>query len=296
MNEFKEFIDAIPTYKYHPFKGYAWTDETLTNPVMDELQAKFKTCLCKFEEYIFSLDKNDRTTIIEKTIIELIEAALRAEWYRLTHEETSTADEKFSGDILEMTLHNGIKHLMISMKELKIAYSTDFVSRLNNIANSEVEYRSKLFWLKAGRNLTKKPILLSYRYKLFWLNAILRIIFREKTSSQSNSDNISFDSTIIDKVYNECNGKLWVSIEKDAFISMLNTGILTIQIRKGNKQRVIALFNRLGMLIENKTQWVKTVEQSLGVGIRLNRVLKLDEINSDQNKEFNRFLDGIYSL
>lgn len=110
---------------------------------------------------------------------------------------------------------------------------------------------------------------------------------------QSNSTTINFSSDIINKVYNKCNDKLWSNINKEDFKAMLCTGNIIIEIRKGNKQRVSALFNRLGMLITNNAEWVKNVEQSLDID-RLNKILKLDNTNSSPNKEFNDFLDEIY--
>lgn len=76
---------------------------------------------------------------------------------------------------------------------------------------------------------------------------------------------------------------------------MLSTGNIIIETKVGNKQRISALFNRLGMLITNNAEWVKNVERSLGID-RLNKILKLDNTNSNPNKEFNDFLDEIYPL
>lgn len=112
---------------------------------------------------------------------------------------------------------------------------------------------------------------------------------------QSNSTTIEFSSDIIDEVYNKCNNKLWNSINKEDFEKMLSTGNIIIETKVGNKQRISALFNRLGMLITNNAEWVKNVERSLGID-RLNKILKLDNTNSNPNKEFNDFLDEIYPL
>lgn len=104
-----------------------------------------------------------------------------------------------------------------------------------------------------------------------------------------------FDIGITEKVYNKCNNKLWNSINKEDFEKMLSTGNIIIETKVGNKQRISALFNRLGMLITNNAEWVKNVERSLGID-RLNKILKLDNTNSNPNKEFNDFLDEIHPL
>lgn len=123
----------------------------------------------------------------------------------------------------------------------------------------------------------------------------IAVIMKSLKAPQSNSTTNNFKSDIIDKVYNKCNNELWNSIKKEDFEAMLSTGNIIIEIRKGNKQRISALFNRLGMLITNNAEWIKNVEHSLGID-RLNKILKLDSTGSSPNKEFNHFLDEIYQL
>ncbi|WP_373799560.1 hypothetical protein, partial [Bacteroides heparinolyticus] len=74
-------------------------------------------------------------------------------------------------------------------------------------------------------------------------------------------------------------------------------GNIGFQIKNGNRQRVIALLNRIGFTITNeeaKSAWVANVERALEVK-SLSKIYELDEMNSEPNKKFNRFLNGIYS-
>lgn len=109
--------------------------------------------------------------------------------------------------------------------------------------------------------------------------------------------NGKFDSSVLKKVYTKCNGELWIGINEDSFNNMMASGKISINVKNKNKKRVTALFYRLSFLIDDeniKPVWMANVELSLGVE-RLSRSYKLDEQSSKQNKEFNQFLDEIYS-
>lgn len=112
----------------------------------------------------------------------------------------------------------------------------------------------------------------------------------------SNSE-VMLDSNLIDKVYNECNDRLWMNIRKDEFKEMLVSGNISFQIKNKNKQRVWALLNRISFTIAGekiKSAWVANVEKTIGVN-PLSKIYSLDETNSEPNKNFNRFLNSIYS-
>lgn len=105
------------------------------------------------------------------------------------------------------------------------------------------------------------------------------------------------DSNLIDKVYNECNDRLWMNIRKDEFKEMLISGNIGFQIKNGNRQRVMALLNRISFTITDekaKSAWIENVEETLEVK-SLSKIYELDDMNSEPNKKFNRFLNGIYS-
>lgn len=109
--------------------------------------------------------------------------------------------------------------------------------------------------------------------------------------------NAVLSQSMLDGVYDECNGKLWQNINKEDFKEMLVSGNIGFQIKNGNRQRVIALLNRIGFTITNeeaKSAWVANVERALEVK-SLSKIYELDEMNSEPNKKFNRFLNGIYS-
>lgn len=109
--------------------------------------------------------------------------------------------------------------------------------------------------------------------------------------------NAVLSQSMLDKVYNECNGKLWQSINKEDFKKMLVSGNIDFQIKNGNRQRVMALLNRISFTITDekaKSAWIENVEETLGVK-SLSKIYELDGMNSEPNKKFNRFLNGIYS-
>ena len=109
--------------------------------------------------------------------------------------------------------------------------------------------------------------------------------------------NAVLSQSTLDEVYDECNGKLWQDINKADFKNMLVSGNIGFQIKNGNKQRVVALLNRISFTITDekaKSAWVANVERALKVE-RLSKIYELDEMNSEPNKKFNRFLNGIYS-
>lgn len=119
------------------------------------------------------------------------------------------------------------------------------------------------------------------------------IPFEDKNNSPSKA---IIDENLINSVYEECNGKLWQNINKEDFKEMLVSGDIGFQIKNGNKQRVIALLNRISFTIDDentKSAWVANVEKTLKK--RLSQIYDLDETNSEPNKKFNSFLNGIYS-
>lgn len=123
--------------------------------------------------------------------------------------------------------------------------------------------------------------------------------FAPYNSTNSNNEaKFPFNQNMIDKVYDECDGKLWQSINDEDFKKMLVSGNINIQIKNRNKKRVNTLFKRISFTITDETaksEWEANVERSLGIE-RLSKIeYKLDETNSEPNKKFNRFLDSIYS-
>lgn len=117
-------------------------------------------------------------------------------------------------------------------------------------------------------------------------------------SKPNHNTNIGFDKNILDRVYDECNGKLWQSIEKEKFVSMLVSGNINLKIKSGNKQRVLTLLGRIRLAIVDgtaKSAWVANVEKSFGIERLSQLKYRLDGTNSSLNKEFNHFLDSIYS-
>ena len=124
------------------------------------------------------------------------------------------------------------------------------------------------------------------------------VLVASANQSQFNCNTkAKFDDGTLNEVYGKCNGKLWQSIKKEEFKKMLVSGNISFQIKNGNNQRVIALLNRISFTISDerkKIDWIANVENSLGID-RLSKIYKLDDMNSNPNKEFNRFLDRIYS-
>lgn len=109
--------------------------------------------------------------------------------------------------------------------------------------------------------------------------------------------NAVLSQSMLDSVYDECNGMLWQSINKEDFKKMLVSGNIGFQIKSGNRQRVMALLNRISFTISDekaKSAWIKNVEATFRVK-SLSKIYELDEMNSEPNKKFNRFLNGIYS-
>ena len=107
---------------------------------------------------------------------------------------------------------------------------------------------------------------------------------------------VVLSTNVLDTVYNECNGKLWQNINKEIFKGMLVSGNINFQIKNGNRQRVMALLNRISFTITNekaKSEWVANVEKTLKVN-SLSKIYELDETNSNPNKKFNRFLNDLY--
>ena len=125
-------------------------------------------------------------------------------------------------------------------------------------------------------------------------------VCRIKASSENNNSensNAVLSQSMLDKVYDKCNGELWQNINKEDFKEMLISGNIDFQIKNGNKQRVKALLNRISFIIVDekaKSVWVANVERALGVK-SLSKIYELDETNSEPNKKFNRFLNSIYS-
>lgn len=120
--------------------------------------------------------------------------------------------------------------------------------------------------------------------------------YSENNNSKIDS-NAVLSRNMLDEVYDECNGKLWQDINKVDFKNMLVSGNIGFQIKNRNKQRVVALLNRISFTITDekaKSAWVANVERALKVE-RLSKIYELDEMNSEPNKKFNRFLNGIYS-
>lgn len=126
----------------------------------------------------------------------------------------------------------------------------------------------------------------------------ISVALANKNQTQSiHNTKIEFGESILNEVYGKCNGKLWQSIKKEEFKKMLVSGNISFQIKNGNNQRVIALLNRISFTISDerkKIDWTANVEKSLGID-RLSKIYKLDDMNSNPNKEFNCFLDSIYS-
>lgn len=119
----------------------------------------------------------------------------------------------------------------------------------------------------------------------------------DANSTNSGNTNVTIEQHILDKVYDECNGKLWHDINKEDFKKMLVSGDIGFQIKNGNRQRVVALLNRISFTISDekaKSAWVANVERALEVE-RLSRIYELDEMNSEPSKKFNRFLNDIYA-
>ena len=118
-----------------------------------------------------------------------------------------------------------------------------------------------------------------------------------KINESGGVANAVLSQNMLDRVYEECNGTLWQRINKEDFKGMLVSGSIGFQIKNGNRQRVMALLNRISFTISDekaKSAWVANVERSLDVK-RLSKIYELDEMNSEPNKKFNRFLNGIYS-
>ena len=117
-----------------------------------------------------------------------------------------------------------------------------------------------------------------------------------KINESGGVANAVLSQNMLDRVYDECNDTLWQNINKEDFKKMLVSGVIGFQIRKGNKQRVMALLNRISFTISDekaKSAWVANVERTLGV--KLSKIYKLNGMNSEPNEKFNRFLNGIYS-
>lgn len=120
--------------------------------------------------------------------------------------------------------------------------------------------------------------------------------YSENNNSKIDS-NAVLSRNMLDKVYDQCNDYLWLNINKEKFKEMLVSGNIGLQIKSGNRQRVIALLNRISFTIVDekaKSTWVANVERTLAVK-GLSKIYKLDETNSKPNKKFNLFLDCIYS-
>ena len=124
-----------------------------------------------------------------------------------------------------------------------------------------------------------------------------KINARFKINESGGVANADLSQSTLDEVYAECNGKLWRNINKEDFKGMLVSGNIDFQIKNGNRQRVIALLNRISFTISDekaKSAWVENVEKTLGIK-SLSKIYRLDEMNSEPNKKFNQFLNGIYS-
>lgn len=134
-------------------------------------------------------------------------------------------------------------------------------------------------------------------YKIQEMPFLLGLVSYNSAES-NNGVEFPFNQNIIDNVYNTCNNLLWNNIDKDDFKKMLVSGNINIQIKNRNKKRINTLFKRISFTITDETaksEWEANVERSLGIE-RLSKIeYKLDEMNSEPNKKFNRFLDGIYS-
>lgn len=118
-----------------------------------------------------------------------------------------------------------------------------------------------------------------------------------KINESGGVANAVLSQNMLDRVYEECNGTLWQRINKGDFKEMLVSGNIGFQIKNGNRQRVMALLNRISFTISDekaKSAWVANVERNLGVK-NLSKIYNLDEMNSEPNKKFNRFLNDIYS-
>lgn len=116
-------------------------------------------------------------------------------------------------------------------------------------------------------------------------------------NNNSENSNAVLSQSMLDKVYGKCNDYLWLNITKKDFEEMIVSGNIGFQIKNGNKQRVMALLNRISFTIADekaKSVWVANIERTLGVK-SLSKIYELDETNSEPNKKFNRFLNDIYS-